>query len=217
MHNTAGVPILITDLIDKNTDHVSAGASGMDGMVKWKGGEWEECSDSIMQILYTICFVRTHLFLGFLIRFSLSWHGGLQMSQASLARPYSRRGTTFCANTRSMSYLFPQRPLSTRAQKHCGTSTYPIPLRSQAECTRDSWGNIAVLLDGFAGVSHVSVTSGPTLASTYTSRPVRENCTRPSCGTRVPKYVLLPVLVFSSSYENTQLTPFPLFNNQTPE
>ncbi|KAN0140374.1 Dynein light intermediate chain (DLIC) domain containing protein [Lactarius tabidus] len=58
-HNTAGIPIIVActkaDLIDDNTDLVGAGASGMGGMVKGKGGEWEERTDGIMQILRTIC------------------------------------------------------------------------------------------------------------------------------------------------------------------
>jgi hypothetical protein len=58
-HNTAGVPIIVActkaDLIDDNTDLVGAGASGMGGMVKGKGDEWEERTDGIMQILRTIC------------------------------------------------------------------------------------------------------------------------------------------------------------------
>lgn len=58
-HNAAGVPIVVacikTDLIDENNDLVDASVSGMGGMVKGKGGEWEECTDGIMQILHTIC------------------------------------------------------------------------------------------------------------------------------------------------------------------
>lgn len=57
-HNASGVPIVITctkaDLIDEGNDLV-AGASGMGGMVKGKGGDWEERTDGIMQILRTIC------------------------------------------------------------------------------------------------------------------------------------------------------------------
>lgn len=57
-HNASGVPIIITctkaDLIDESNDLV-AGASGMGGMVKGKGGEWEERTDGVMQILRTIC------------------------------------------------------------------------------------------------------------------------------------------------------------------
>lgn len=57
-HNVAGVPIIIActkaDLIDESIDGLGAGTSGMGGMVKGKGGEWEERTDSIMQILRTI-------------------------------------------------------------------------------------------------------------------------------------------------------------------
>ncbi|PFH49236.1 hypothetical protein AMATHDRAFT_148080 [Amanita thiersii Skay4041] len=57
-HNSAGVPIIVVctkaDLIDEGHDMV-AGASGMSGMVKGKGGAWEERTDSIMQVLRTIC------------------------------------------------------------------------------------------------------------------------------------------------------------------
>ncbi|KAH9967043.1 dynein light intermediate chain-domain-containing protein [Lactifluus volemus] len=58
-HNTAGVPIIIVctkaDLIDDNNDLVGPGASGMGGMVKGKGDEWEERTDGIMQILRAVC------------------------------------------------------------------------------------------------------------------------------------------------------------------
>ncbi|KAJ7437149.1 dynein 1 light intermediate chain [Mycena galericulata] len=46
-HNSAGVPIIGSDL--------AAGASGMGGMVRGKGGEWEERTDGVMQVLRTIC------------------------------------------------------------------------------------------------------------------------------------------------------------------
>lgn len=58
-HNIGGVPIVVActkaDLIDEGNDVIGAGASGMGGMVKGKGGEWEERTDTIMQILRTIC------------------------------------------------------------------------------------------------------------------------------------------------------------------
>ncbi|KAI0029036.1 dynein light intermediate chain-domain-containing protein [Vararia minispora EC-137] len=59
-HNAGGVPIVVActkaDLIDGTADSIAgAGASGMGGMVKGKGGEWEERTDGIMQILRTIC------------------------------------------------------------------------------------------------------------------------------------------------------------------
>ena len=57
-HNSAGLPIVVActkaDQIDEGHDLV-AGASGMGGMVKGKGGEWEERTDGVMQIMRTIC------------------------------------------------------------------------------------------------------------------------------------------------------------------
>lgn len=45
-HNVAGVHIIVVstkaDLIDDNNDLFGAGVSGMGGMVKGKGDEWEE-------------------------------------------------------------------------------------------------------------------------------------------------------------------------------
>lgn len=58
-HNAAGVPIIVAcskaDLIDESADIVGVGAGGMGGMVKGKGGEWEERTDGVMQVLRTIC------------------------------------------------------------------------------------------------------------------------------------------------------------------
>ncbi|KAH8118671.1 dynein light intermediate chain-domain-containing protein [Phellopilus nigrolimitatus] len=57
-HNFSGVPIIVVctkaDLIDEGRDLVG-GASGMGGMVKGKGSEWEEQTDGIMQVLRVIC------------------------------------------------------------------------------------------------------------------------------------------------------------------
>ena len=65
-HNSAGVPIIVActkaDLIDEGNDMV-AGASGMGSMVKGKGGEWEERTDGIMQVLRTICLKCKYFFL----------------------------------------------------------------------------------------------------------------------------------------------------------
>ena len=58
-HNAAGVPIIVActkaDLIDEGNDVIGAGTSGMGGMVKGKGGDWEEQTDGVMQVLRTIC------------------------------------------------------------------------------------------------------------------------------------------------------------------
>ncbi|KDR84036.1 hypothetical protein GALMADRAFT_236631 [Galerina marginata CBS 339.88] len=57
-HNSAGIPIIVActkaDLIDDGND-MAAGTSGMGSMVKGKGGEWEERTDGVMQVLRTIC------------------------------------------------------------------------------------------------------------------------------------------------------------------
>lgn len=51
-HNVAGIPIIVTctkaDLIDEEEN------VGL-GMTKGKGGEWEERTDGIMQVLRTVC------------------------------------------------------------------------------------------------------------------------------------------------------------------
>ncbi|EKM59739.1 uncharacterized protein PHACADRAFT_250433 [Phanerochaete carnosa HHB-10118-sp] len=58
-HNTAGVPIIVActkaDHIDDTGDGLGPGASGMGVMVKGKGGDWEEQTDTVMQVLRTIC------------------------------------------------------------------------------------------------------------------------------------------------------------------
>src|SRR5712672_406295 len=50
MHNAAGVSVIVVctkaDLIDDNDDLVGAGASGMGGMAKGKGGEWRSHADT---------------------------------------------------------------------------------------------------------------------------------------------------------------------------
>ena len=57
-HNTSGIPIIVVcakaDLIDEGNEPVG-GASGMGGMVKGKGSEWEEQTDHIVQVLRVIC------------------------------------------------------------------------------------------------------------------------------------------------------------------
>lgn len=58
-HNSAGIPIIVVctkaDLIDEGNGLVGVSTSGMGGMVKGKGGEWEERTDGVMQVLRTIC------------------------------------------------------------------------------------------------------------------------------------------------------------------
>ncbi|KDQ08260.1 hypothetical protein BOTBODRAFT_118858 [Botryobasidium botryosum FD-172 SS1] len=55
-HNSSGIPIIVVctkaDLIDDEEDTVVGGGLGL---LKGKGGEWEERTDGIMQALRTIC------------------------------------------------------------------------------------------------------------------------------------------------------------------
>lgn len=64
-HNTSGVPVIVVcskaDLIDDLRDPVVGGTSGMGGMVKGKGSEWEEQTDGIMQVLRVICLKCAYL------------------------------------------------------------------------------------------------------------------------------------------------------------
>jgi dynein cytoplasmic 1 light intermediate chain len=57
-HNASGVPIVVvctkSDLIDEGHDIVG-GSGSMGGMVKGNGGEWEERTDGVMQVLRTVC------------------------------------------------------------------------------------------------------------------------------------------------------------------
>ena len=134
-HNTAGVPIIVActkaDLIDDNTDLVGAGASGMGGMVKGKGGEWEERTDGIMQILRTICLkCACHFF----IRFSFSWRGRRRkpLLHDSAADDTQRPAPIHAPCPICTPSAFPRR----RARQHCGTSAQPIPVRPQTEYPR---------------------------------------------------------------------------------
>lgn len=57
--NPNGVSTIVVctkaDLIDEGNESNVGGSSGIGGMVKSKGGEWDERTDTIMQILRTIC------------------------------------------------------------------------------------------------------------------------------------------------------------------
>src|SRR6202044_3378524 len=85
-HNVAGIPIIVTctkaDLIDEEED------VGL-GMTKGKGGEWEERTDGVMQVLRTIClkcmsFVSRYVCLLFLSSHSVIYRWcGLILHYAS--------------------------------------------------------------------------------------------------------------------------------------
>jgi Dynein light intermediate chain (DLIC) len=100
-NNPAGTAIVVVctkaDLIDDNSDIAGVGASGMGGMVKGKGGEWEERTDGVMQVLRAIC-LKCRLFLEFLRASSEVIHS-LQMAQLCSILHLSLRRFQFYANT----------------------------------------------------------------------------------------------------------------------
>jgi hypothetical protein len=214
-HNTAGVPIIVActkaDLIDDNTDLVGAGASGMGGMVKGKGGEWEERTDGIMQILRTICLKCAYHFKFFLHSFLIlmAW----QTAQASFTPRRSQRHSTYCVNTCCTPYLYPRLlPLTARstALRHqCETHSRSCTSRIHSTATaslylRDgtvgerSWF-YATVSTRKRGARHGSAIYRPTPESTRIATTALEKCTRPSWRTKVPRYVLTCFPTFSSS------------------
>ncbi|PVF96464.1 hypothetical protein CPB86DRAFT_762055 [Serendipita vermifera] len=142
-NNTAGVPLVVVctkaDLIDDNSDIAGAGAGGMGGMVKSKGGEWEERTDGVMQVLRTICL------------------------KCGAALFYSTQVPTTQAILRQyvLHYLFIPNP----PQPAMGSTDIPAPPRNPFKFTHpanaldrdrivipagwDSWGKIKILRDEF--------------------------------------------------------------------
>ncbi|KAI0720370.1 dynein light intermediate chain [Cerioporus squamosus] len=143
-HNSAGVPIVVVctkaDLIDEGNDIIGSGPSGMGGMVKGKGGEWEERTDSIMQVLRTIC---------------LKYGAGLfyttpQPATLQVLRQYALH-TLFMPPAPS--------PAMASAGEVTAPPRNPFPFQHKPNALDrdkivipagwDSWGKIAVLRDGF--------------------------------------------------------------------
>ncbi|KAG8788236.1 hypothetical protein FRB91_004314 [Serendipita sp. 411] len=141
-NNTAGVPIIVVctkaDLIDDNSD-IAGGTSGMGGMVKSKGGEWEERTDGIMQVLRTIC-----------LKYGAALFYSTQVpATVSALRKYS------------LHFLFAPPP----PQPSIGSTDAPAPVRNLFKFTDpvnaldrdrivipagwDSWGKIKILRDEF--------------------------------------------------------------------
>lgn len=138
-HNSAGVPIVVVctkaDLIDEGNDIIGSGPSGMGGMVKGKGGEWEERTDSIMQVLRTICLKCSS-------RRSECW-------RYLLTRPLYRRCRvvlyhTTTGNSASAEAVLLTHPIHAPCAfarygfrgRSDSSSPQPIPIPAQAESTR---------------------------------------------------------------------------------
>lgn len=159
-HNTAGVPIIVVcskaDLIDEEND-VVASAAGMGGMVKGKGGEWEERTDGIMQVLRTICLkckqplFRTRTATDFMFT-----------DGASLFYTTPQPTTLQVLRQHALHLLFVPPPPSPAMG---GGSDAPAPVRNPFPFQHkpntldrdrivvpvgwDSWGKISVLREGF--------------------------------------------------------------------
>ncbi|KAF8204656.1 dynein 1 light intermediate chain [Pholiota molesta] len=142
-HNSAGVPIIVActkaDLIDDGNDMV-AGASGMGSMVKGKGGEWEERTDGVMQVLRTIClkygaalFYTTPLPANLQVLRQYALH---MLFMPPAPSPAVAAGSEVQAPVRN---LFPFTHKSNTLDRD----------RIVVPAGWDSWGKIGVLRDGF--------------------------------------------------------------------
>ncbi|KAH9482492.1 Cytoplasmic dynein 1 light intermediate chain 2 [Psilocybe cubensis] len=142
-HNSAGVPIIVActkaDLIDDGNDMV-AGTSGMGSMVKGKGGEWEEQTDGVMQVLRTIC-----LKYGAALFYTTPQPANLQvLRQYALhllfmppaPSPAMAASTEVQAPVRNI-FPFNQKPNTLDRDRIVVPAGW------------DSWGKISVLRDGF--------------------------------------------------------------------
>jgi dynein light intermediate chain 1 len=111
-NNSAGVPIMVVctkaDLIDENTDIAGAGAGGMGGMVKSKGGEWEERTDGVMQVLRTVCLKCMWYFLYHMPSLIVTSDG------AALFYSSQVPATTAVLRQYALHYLFTPTPRSNR-------------------------------------------------------------------------------------------------------
>ena len=128
-------------------------------------------------------------------------------AQASSTRHRNRQHSTSCANTRSMSYLYPQ-PLpptarSTALQHQCVTHSHSSTSRIHSTATASSCQPVGTVGERSwccatastqkRGARHGSVICRLTLESTRTATTVRSKCMQPSWRTKVPKYVPSPL------------------------
>jgi len=160
-HNTGGVPIVVTctkaDLIDDNSDIVGTGAAGMGGMVKGKGGEWEERTDSIMQVLRTICLKCTWFAI-----WRSRYADGRSTDGAGLFYTTPQPTTLQVLRRYTLHLLFtpPASSPSVSANTEAATPPRnPFPFQHKTNTLDrdrivvpagwDSWGKIAVLREGF--------------------------------------------------------------------
>lgn len=160
-HNSAGVPIIVActkaDLIDDGND-MAAGSSGMGSMVKGKGGEWEERTDGVMQVLRTICLkCESCIISSFRICLLKTQEDG-----ASLFYTTTVPSTLQLLRQHALHLLFappapspamtsgaePQAPIRNIFPFHHKPNTLDRD-RIVVPAGWDSWGKIAVMRDGF--------------------------------------------------------------------
>ena len=159
-HNVGGVPVIVTctkaDLIDDNSDIVGAGAAGMGGMVKGKGGEWEERTDSIMQVLRTVCLKCMWFALPLLPRadkWSADGAGLFYTTQQPATLQVLRRYVLH------LLFMPPPSPSMSTNSEAAAPLRNPFPFQHRTNTLDrdrivvpagwDSWGKITVLREGF--------------------------------------------------------------------
>ena len=206
-HNAAGVPIVVVctkaDLIDDTNDLVGAGSSGMGGMVKGKGDEWEERTDAIMQILRTVCLKCTcpddcNCFI-------FIYLAHLQMVPAFSTRHLNRRHSMSCASTRYMPFSYPPLQLpkallkarphrrvthfrSCISQTH---STVTVLWSRQAGTAGERLQCCVMGLTRKRGARRGSTISRPSLAPMEGLKLAHGNSMRRSCQTKARRHAFL--------------------------
>lgn len=160
-HNTAGVPIIVActkaDLIDDTGDGLGPGAGGMGGMVKGKGGEWEERTDSVMQILRTICLKCTSARRRYAL---ILIHCETHIDGAALFYTTPMPQTLQVLRQYTLHLLFtPPAPSPGLTSEAAAPAKNPFPFQHKPNTLDrdrivvpagwDSWGKIVVMRDGF--------------------------------------------------------------------
>ncbi|KAG6845425.1 hypothetical protein H0H87_009332 [Tephrocybe sp. NHM501043] len=191
-HNTTGIPIIVTctkaDLIDGGDDMV-AGASGMGSMVKGKGGEWEERTDGVMQVLRTIC-----------LKYGASlFYTTMAPSTLQVLRQYTLHALFMPpAPSPVASGTEPQAPTRNIFPFNHKPNTLDRD-RIVIPAGWDSWGKISVLRDGFDAK----------FWGEAWERDLEDDHAEGS-GARTLYATLVPD-------QGSKLPPLPPFNNPTPE
>lgn len=137
---------------------IGAGTSGMGGMVKGKGGEWEERTDGVMQILRTICLKC----MSFLVIHLSCWFKRCFVDGASLFYTTPLPNTLQVLRQYALHLLFVP-PAPSPGMNPGGEAPAPVrnpfPFQHKPNTLDrdhivipagwDSWGKIAVLREGF--------------------------------------------------------------------